>query len=133
MVQVEKNAFYSTGRRKRAVARVWMMPGSGKIAINRRELDDYFGRATSKMILRQPLELTETLGRYDIYVNVSGGGLSGQAEAIRLGVTRSLMQINPAFRPALKKAGYVTRDPRIVERKKYGQRGARARFQFSKR
>ena len=133
MVQVEKNAFYSTGRRKRAVARVWMMPGSGKIAINKREIDDYFGRATSKMVLRQPLELTETLGRYDIYVNVSGGGLSGQAEAIRLGVTRALMQINPTFRPALKKAGYVTRDPRIVERKKYGQRGARARFQFSKR
>ena len=133
MVQVEKNAFYSTGRRKQAVARVWMMPGTGKIAINRREIDDYFGRATSKMILRQPLELTETLGRYDIYINVSGGGLSGQAEAIRLGVTRSLIQINAAFRPALKKAGYVTRDPRIVERKKYGQRGARARFQFSKR
>jgi small subunit ribosomal protein S9 len=133
MVQVEKNAFYSTGRRKQAVARVWMMPGSGKIAINKREIDDYFGRATSKMVLRQPLELTETLGRYDIYINVSGGGLSGQAEAIRLGVTRALMQINPSFRPALKKAGYVTRDPRIVERKKYGQRGARARFQFSKR
>jgi small subunit ribosomal protein S9 len=133
MVQVEKNAFYSTGRRKQAVARVWMMPGSGKIAINKREMDDYFGRATSKMVLRQPLELTETLGRYDIYINVSGGGLSGQAEAIRLGVTRALMQINPTFRPALKKAGYVTRDPRIVERKKYGQRGARARFQFSKR
>ena len=110
-----------------------MMPGTNKIAINRREIDDYFGRATSKMILRQPLELTETLGRYDIYINVSGGGLSGQAEAIRLGVTRSLMKINAAFRPALKKAGYVTRDPRIVERKKYGQRGARARFQFSKR
>ena len=85
------------------------------------------------MVLRQPLELTETLGRYDIFVNVSGGGLSGQAEAIRLGVTRALMLINPSFRPALKKAGYVTRDPRIVERKKYGQRGARARFQFSKR
>jgi small subunit ribosomal protein S9 len=133
MLQVEKNAFYSTGRRKQAVARVWMMPGTGKIAINKREVDDYFGRATSKMILRQPLELTETLGRYDIYVNVCGGGLSGQAEAIRLGVTRSLMKINAAFRPALKKAGYVTRDPRIVERKKYGQRGARARFQFSKR
>jgi small subunit ribosomal protein S9 len=133
MLQVEKNAFYSTGRRKQAVARVWMMPGTGKIAINKREVDDYFGRATSKMILRQPLELTETLGRYDIYVNVSGGGLSGQAEAIRLGVTRALMLINPSFRPALKKAGYVTRDPRIVERKKYGQRGARARFQFSKR
>ena len=133
MVQVDKNAFYATGRRKEAVARVWMMPGTGKIAINRREIDDYFGRATSKMVLRQPLELTETLGRYDIYINVSGGGLSGQAEAIRLGVTRSLMKINAAFRPALKKAGYVTRDPRIVERKKYGQRGARARFQFSKR
>jgi small subunit ribosomal protein S9 len=133
MVQVDKNAFYSTGRRKQAVARVWMMPGTGKIAINKRDVDDYFGRATSKMILRQPLELTETLGRYDIYINVSGGGLSGQAEAIRLGVTRSLMQINASFRPALKKAGYVTRDPRIVERKKYGQRGARARFQFSKR
>jgi len=132
-VQVKKNAFYSTGRRKRAIARVWMMPGTGKIAINRREIDDYFGRATSKMVLRQPLELTDTLGRYDIYINVSGGGLSGQAEAIRLGVTRSLMKINASFRPALKKAGYVTRDPRIVERKKYGQRGARARFQFSKR
>ncbi|HWE28117.1 MAG TPA: 30S ribosomal protein S9 [Polyangia bacterium] len=130
---MDKNAFYSTGRRKQAVARVWMMPGTGKIAINKREIDDYFGRATSKMILRQPLELTETLGRYDIYINVTGGGLSGQAEAIRLGVTRALMQINASFRPALKKAGYVTRDPRIVERKKYGQRGARARFQFSKR
>jgi small subunit ribosomal protein S9 len=133
MVQVEKNAFYSTGRRKQAVARVWMMPGSGKIAINKREIDDYFGRATSKMVLRQPLELTETLGRYDIFINVSGGGLSGQAEAIRLGVTRALIQINASFRPVLKKAGYVTRDPRVVERKKYGQRGARARFQFSKR
>jgi small subunit ribosomal protein S9 len=96
-------------------------------------VDDYFGRATSKMILRQPLELTETLGRYDIYVNVSGGGLSGQADAIRHGVTRALMKINSSFRPALKKEGYVTRDPRIKERKKYGQRGARARFQFSKR
>lgn len=130
---VEKNAFYSTGRRKRAVARVWMMPGTGKISINHRDIDDYFGRATSKMILRQPLELTETTGRYDIYVNVAGGGLSGQADAIQHGITRSLMKINGAFRPALKKAGYVTRDPRIKERKKYGQRGARARFQFSKR
>ncbi len=133
MLSVDKNAFYSTGRRKQAVARVWMMPGTGKIAINKRELDDYFGRATSKMILRQPLELTETLGRYDIFVNVAGGGLSGQADAIRLGITRALMKINGSFRPALKKEGYVTRDPRIKERKKYGQRGARARFQFSKR
>jgi small subunit ribosomal protein S9 len=130
---VEKNAFYSTGRRKQAVARVWMMPGSGKIVINHREIDDYFGRATSKMIIRQPLELTETVSRYDIYVTVRGGGLSGQADAIQHGITRSLMQINASFRPALKKAGYVTRDPRIKERKKYGQRGARARFQFSKR
>ena len=133
MVQVEKNAFYSTGRRKQAVARVWMMPGSGKIVINHREIDDYFGRATSKMILRQPLELTETVGRYDLFVNVNGGGLSGQADAIQHGITRSLMKINASFRPALKKAGFVTRDPRIKERKKYGQRGARARFQFSKR
>jgi small subunit ribosomal protein S9 len=130
---VDKNAFYATGRRKQAVARVWMMPGSGKILINRRELDDYFGRATSKMVLRQPLELTETINRYDIFVNVAGGGLSGQADAIQHGITRSLMKINASFRPALKKAGFVTRDPRIKERKKYGQRGARARFQFSKR
>ena len=129
----KKNAFYSTGRRKHAVARVWMMPGSGKIVINHRDIDDYFGRATSKMILRQPLELTETINRYDIFVNVAGGGLSGQADAIQHGITRSLMKINASFRPALKKAGFVTRDPRIKERKKYGQRGARARFQFSKR
>jgi small subunit ribosomal protein S9 len=129
----KKNAFYSTGRRKTAIARVWMMPGSGKILINRRDLDNYFGRATSKMVVRQPLELTETVGRYDIFVNVVGGGLSGQAEAIRHGVTRSLMKINASFRSGLKKSGYVTRDSRQKERKKYGQRGARARFQFSKR
>lgn len=130
---VDKNSFYATGRRKCAVARVWLMPGSGKVEINHRDIDAYFGRATSKMILRQPLELTETVGRYDLYVNVDGGGLSGQANAIQLGITRALMKINPAFRPALKRAGYVTRDPRIKERKKYGQRGARARYQFSKR
>ncbi len=130
---VDKNAFYATGRRKCAVARVWMMPGSGKIQINRREIDHYFGRATSKMIIRQPLELTETTGRYDIYVNVQGGGLSGQADAIKHGITRALMKLNASFRPGLKKAGYITRDSRIKERKKYGQRGARARFQFSKR
>jgi small subunit ribosomal protein S9 len=130
---VDKNAFYATGRRKGAVARVWMMPGTGKILINNREMDDYFGRATSKMILRQPLELTETVNRYDIFINVAGGGLSGQADAIQHGITRSLMKINASFRPALKKAGYVTRDPRIKERKKYGQRAARARYQYSKR
>jgi small subunit ribosomal protein S9 len=129
----KKNAFYSTGRRKTAIARVWVMPGTGRILVNRRDLDHYFGRATSKMVVRQPLELTETVGRYDIFVNVNGGGLSGQAAAIRHGVTRSLMKINGSFRPNLKKAGYVTRDSRQKERKKYGQRGARARFQFSKR
>jgi small subunit ribosomal protein S9 len=133
MLAVDKNAFYATGRRKRAVARVWLMPGSGKIEINHRDIDNYFGRGTSKMILRQPLELTETIGRYDVYVNVKGGGLSGQADAIQHGITRALMLLNGSFRPALKKAGYVTRDPRIKERKKYGQRGARARYQFSKR
>jgi small subunit ribosomal protein S9 len=126
-------AFYATGRRKTAIARVWLLPGSGTIKINKRDIDNYFGRATSKMVLRQPLEATETIGRYDVHVNVCGGGLAGQAGAIRHGITRALMLISPAFRPVLKKAGYVTRDPRKKERKKYGQRGARARFQFSKR
>src|SRR3972149_6704961 len=127
-----EKAFYATGRRKTAIARVWMTPGNGTIKINRRDIDNYFGRATSKMVLRQPLEATETVGRYDVHVNVCGGGLAGQAEAIRHGITRVLMKITPAFRPTLKKAGYVTRDPRKKERKKYGQRGARARFQCSK-
>jgi small subunit ribosomal protein S9 len=126
-------AIYATGRRKHAVARVWMQPGSGKVDINRRTLEDYFGRETSRMVFRQPLELTETTGRFDVFVNVSGGGLSGQADAIRHGISRGLIQIDPAYRPALKKAGYLTRDARQKERKKYGQRGARARFQFSKR
>jgi small subunit ribosomal protein S9 len=126
-------AIYATGRRKHAVARVWMQPGNGKVDINRRTLEDYFGRETSRMVFRQPLELTETTGRFDVFVNVSGGGLSGQADAIRHGISRGLIQIDPAYRPALKKAGYLTRDARQKERKKYGQRGARARFQFSKR
>ncbi|MFO0575002.1 MAG: 30S ribosomal protein S9 [Polyangia bacterium] len=133
MANVDRNAVYATGRRKEAVARVWMMPGSGKITINRRDIDNFFGRATSKMILRQPLELTSTTGNYDVYVNVAGGGMTGQANAIKLGITRALMKMNPGLRPSLKQAGYVTRDPRCKERKKYGQRGARARFQFSKR
>ena len=124
---------YATGRRKTAIARVWMTPGSGAITINKRDIDNYFGRPTSKMVLRQPLEATETVGRYDVQVNVCGGGLQGQAEAIRHGITRALMLINASFRPTLKKAGFVTRDDRKKERKKYGQRGARARFQFSKR
>jgi small subunit ribosomal protein S9 len=126
-------AIYATGRRKHAVARVWLQPGSGKVDINRRTLEDYFGRETSRMVFRQPLELTETTGRFDVFVNVSGGGLSGQADAIRHGISRGLTKIDPAYRPALKKAGYLTRDARQKERKKYGQRGARARFQFSKR
>lgn len=127
------STFYATGRRKTAIARVWMTPGSGQITINKRDIDNYFGRATSKMVLRQPLEATETVGRYDVQVNVCGGGLQGQAEAIRHGITRALMLINGSFRPTLKKAGFVTRDDRKKERKKYGQRGARARFQYSKR
>jgi small subunit ribosomal protein S9 len=126
-------AIYATGRRKHAVARVWMQPGSGKVDINRRTLEDYFGRETSRMVFRQPLELTETTGRFDVFVNVSGGGLSGQADAIRHGISRVLTKVDPAFRGPLKKAGYLTRDARQKERKKYGQRGARARFQFSKR
>lgn len=130
---VDKKAFYSTGRRKHAVARVWMMPGAGRIVVNNRDVEEYFGRATSKMIVRQPLELTETTSRYDFYINVDGGGLSGQADAIKHGIARSLIQVNAAFRPPLKRAGYLTRDSRIKERKKYGQRGARARYQYSKR
>jgi small subunit ribosomal protein S9 len=126
-------SIYATGRRKHAVARVWMQPGTGKVDINRRTLEDYFGRETSRMVFRQALELTETTGRFDVFVNVSGGGLSGQADAIRHGISRVLIKVDPTYRPALKKAGYLTRDARQKERKKYGQRGARARFQFSKR
>ena len=129
----KSQSFYATGRRKTAIARVWMTPGSGAITINKRDIDVYFGRPTSKMVLRQPLEATETVGRYDVQVNVCGGGLQGQAEAIRHGITRALMLINASFRPTLKKAGFVTRDDRKKERKKYGQPGARKRFQYSKR
>ena len=129
----KSQSFYATGRRKTAIARVWMTPGSGVITINKRDIDNYFGRPTSKMVLRQPLEATENVGKYDIQVNVCGGGLQGQAEAIRHGITRALMLINIGLRPTLKKAGFVTRDDRKKERKKYGQRGARARFQYSKR
>lgn len=123
----------STGRRKEAVARVWIKAGNGEITVNGRTIDAYFGRQTSQMIVRQPLELVEQKDKLDVVVNVDGGGLSGQAGAIRHGITRALMAYNPEFRPALKKAGFVTRDARAVERKKYGQPGARKRFQFSKR
>jgi small subunit ribosomal protein S9 len=123
----------ATGRRKESIARVRMKPGSGEFTVNERTLDDYFGRETSKMVLKQPLEVVEQLGKVDIFVNVCGGGLSGQAGAIRHGISRALTKLNAEFRPALKKAGFLTRDARTVERKKYGRPGARKRFQFSKR
>ncbi|HID16507.1 MAG TPA: 30S ribosomal protein S9 [Candidatus Atribacteria bacterium] len=127
------SVFYGTGRRKTSTARVRLVPGTGKIIINERDFSTYFGRKILKMIIEQPLVLTETLGKYDIIARVRGGGYSGQAGAIRHGISRALLQVNPDFRPILKKAGFLTRDPRMKERKKYGQRGARARFQFSKR
>jgi small subunit ribosomal protein S9 len=123
----------ATGRRKVSIARVRMKPGTGEFSVNDRTLDEYFGRETSKMILKQPLEVVEQLGKVDISVNVCGGGMSGQAGAIRHGISRALLKLNPDYRPALKKAGFLTRDARSVERKKYGQPGARKRFQFSKR
>ena len=125
--------FSATGRRKNAVARVRMKAGSGQIQVNARTLEEYFPRKTSQMIIRQPLELTQTAAQFDILVNVQGGGISGQADAVRHGITRALLVINPGLRPTLKKAGFITRDSRIKERKKYGQPGARARFQYSKR
>jgi len=121
------------GRRKESVARVRLAPGTGNIVINGRTLDQYFGRETSKMILVEPLKLVDQMGKLDVFVNAKGGGLSGQAGAIRHGITRALCDLNPEFRPILKKAGFVTRDARAVERKKYGRPGARKRFQFSKR
>ncbi len=123
----------STGRRKESVARVRLAPGTGNITINGRTMDAYFGRETSKMILVEPLKLVDQMGKLDVFVNAHGGGLSGQAGAIRHGITRALCELNPEFRPILKKAGFVTRDARAVERKKYGRPGARKRFQFSKR
>jgi len=128
-----KPGFAATGKRKSAVARVSLSGGNGQIVINRRSLDDYFGRPTSRMIIQQPFELTGTAGQYDVAVNVRGGGVSAQAAAIRHGITRALIEANAEFRPALKKAGYVTRDPREVERKKYGRHKARKRPQYSKR
>ena len=126
--------YTATGRRKCATARVFLKyPGTGQFLVNKRTLDVYFTRETSKMVLMQPLSLTEQVGQFDIVVNVRGGGLSGQAGAIKHGISRALTRANPDFRPVLKKAGFLTRDSRIKERKKYGQRGARARFQFSKR
>jgi small subunit ribosomal protein S9 len=123
----------TVGRRKTSVARVRLMPGSGKIIINDQAMDDYFGSETLKMIVKQPLEATKTVTKFDVYATVYGGGITGQAGAIRHGITRALLAHDADTRPTLKKAGYVTRDPRMKERKKYGQKGARKRFQFSKR
>jgi len=128
-----KPVFVATGRRKTAVARVRMSPGGGTVVVNQRPLDGFFGRLTSRMIVHQPLELTGTVGQYDVVANVTGGGISAQASAIRHGISRALVAAAPDHRPALKKAGYLTRDPREVERKKYGRHKARKRPQYSKR
>lgn len=128
-----EDLFYATGRRKTSVARVYLKRGQGTIRINNRLLEDYFGRETARMIVHQPFHVTRTLGDFDIVANVKGGGSSGQAGAIRHGITRALVQVDEAYRTPLKKAGYVTRDPRAVERKKYGRHKARKRPQFSKR
>lgn len=125
--------YYGTGRRKSSVARVYLMPGTGKITINKRDIDDYFGLDTLKLIVRQPLELTGVSGRYDVLVNVHGGGFTGQAGAIRHGISRALLEADGDYRPSLKKAGFLTRDPRMKERKKYGLKAARRAPQFSKR
>ena len=125
--------FYGTGRRKSSVARVRVYAGTGKITINNRDIDDYFGLDTLKLIVRQPLVLTETEGQFDIVCTVAGGGVTGQAGAIRHGLSRALLQFNEELRPTLKKAGFLTRDPRMKERKKYGLKGARRAPQFSKR
>ncbi|MDR2168129.1 MAG: 30S ribosomal protein S9 [Clostridiales bacterium] len=125
--------YYGTGRRKSSVARVYIMPGSGKITINKRDMDDYFGLETLKIIVRQPLELTGLVSKFDVKVKVHGGGFTGQAGAIRHGITRALLEADAELRPALKKAGYLTRDPRMKERKKYGLKKARRAPQFSKR
>ncbi|HEY0077562.1 MAG TPA: 30S ribosomal protein S9 [Pyrinomonadaceae bacterium] len=125
--------YYGTGRRKTSTARVYLRPGTGEVRVNRKTFEQYFPNQALRMIIHQPLQLTETAGKFDIIVNVAGGGPAGQAGAIRHGITRALMEFNADLRPALKHAGLVTRDPRIKERKKYGQKGARKRFQFSKR
>ena len=129
----EKPYFYGTGRRKSSVARVRVYPGTGSITINGRDIDDYFGLETLKLIVRQPLELTKTVGRYDLVVRVAGGGMSGQAGAIRHGIARALLEVDAEYRPVLKKAGLLTRDPREKERRKYGLKKARKASQFSKR
>jgi small subunit ribosomal protein S9 len=132
-MSADSNVFWGTGKRKTSVARVRIRPGQGEFVVNERSADEYFGRESSRMIIRQPFEVTSTVGQYRIDVNVFGGGVSAQAVAIRHGVTRALLQIDAEYRPALKKAGFITRDSREVERKKYGRHKARKRPQYSKR
>lgn len=128
-----ESIYYATGKRKNSIARVWLSAGAGKITVNGRTLEDYFGREVLRMIINQPLELVNVVGKFDINVLASGGGTSGQAGALRHGISKALLEVDPEMRGALKKAGFLTRDPRVVERKKYGKPGARKRFQFSKR
>src|SRR5574337_270889 len=127
------DALYGTGRRKSSVARVWLSPGEGKMVVNRRPLQEYFSRPTHQTLAVQPLKTVGVEGKFDLRVNVAGGGLTGQAGAVRLGIARALLVVDASLRSSLRKAGLLTRDPRVKERKKYGQKGARARFQFSKR
>jgi small subunit ribosomal protein S9 len=130
---MSQESFYATGKRKNAIARVLLKPGSGKLVINDRPIDIYFGRPTSRMVIMQPFELTQTAGRFDVNVSVHGGGLSGQAGAIKHGISKALLEVDSTYRSMLKSAGFLTRDSRVKERKKYGKRSARASFQFSKR
>jgi small subunit ribosomal protein S9 len=129
----QENTFYATGRRKTAIARTWIKPGSGEIVINNRPVEEYFPIETIRIDMIQPFKITNTFGSYDVKATVGGGGIAGQADAVRHGITRALVIVNPDFRLTLKRAGFIKRDPRVKERKKYGQKGARARFQFSKR
>ncbi len=134
MAKADKSAkYYGTGRRKKSIARVYLVPGKGEITINKRNIDDYFGLETLKVIVRQPLTATDTVDKFDANITVKGGGYTGQAGAVRHGIARALLQADPDYRPTLKKAGYLTRDPRMKERKKYGLKAARRAPQFSKR
>ncbi|MDE6601374.1 MAG: 30S ribosomal protein S9 [Lachnospiraceae bacterium] len=134
MAKADKSAkYYGTGRRKKSIARVYLVPGKGEITINKRDINDYFGLETLKVIVRQPLAATDTVDKFDVIVTVKGGGYTGQAGAVRHGIARALLQADPDYRATLKKAGYLTRDPRMKERKKYGLKAARRAPQFSKR
>ena len=133
MATTKVTKYYATGKRKTSIARVWVIPGDGIITVNEKPADEYFKRETLRMIIRQPFDITETRGDYDVIININGGGLSGQAGAVKHGISKALLKVRPELRSALKKAGLLTRDSRIVERKKYGKAKARKRFQFSKR